>query len=117
MSKETTENFWAALAEPLTPPAPVFYRLYYTDQGLPLYYSQEDLPGDYIEIDQVMFSQTPTNIRVVNGKIITIQPSIVTTKLTPCADSGVACDVRDVCIIVDSAQPHTKWNKKSNEIN
>ena len=117
MSKETTENFWAALAIPLPPPAPVFYRLYYTDQGLPLCYSQEDLPGDYIEIDQATFAQTPTNIRIVNRKIITIQPSITVTKLIPNTKSGIACDTRDVCVVVDNTQPHTKWNTTSNEIN
>ena len=117
MSKETTENFWAALAIPLPTPVPVFYRLYYTDQGLPLCYSQEDLPGNYIEIDQVMFSQTPTNIRIINGKIITIQPSITVKKLTPNTKSGIACDTRDVCVVVDGTQLHTKWNIKSNEIN
>jgi hypothetical protein len=116
MSDETTNNFWAALVEPLPPPKPVFYRLYYTAEGLPLYYSMEDLPGNYIEIDQATFAQTPTNVRVVDNKLITIQPSVVVTKLTPNNKSGVACDPRDICIVVDPAKPHTVWSIKTNEI-
>ena len=116
MSDETTNNFWAALSEPLPLPKPVFYRLYYNKAGQPLCYSMEDLPGDYIEIDQATFAQTPTNVWVVDSKLITIQPSVTVTKLTPNNESGIACDPRDICIVVDSAEPHTKWSIKTDEI-
>ena len=72
----TEEEFWAALAPPPAP-APLCYRLYYDDQGMPLFYSMQDEPGNYIEIDQQMYSLSPTNIRIVDGQIKVIKTATV----------------------------------------
>lgn len=117
MSQETTDNFWAAFAawEP-EPPRPVFYRLYYTDSGNLLFYSMEDLPGNYIEIDQETFARGSLHVRVQDGKIIAL-PRRQITKLVPVSDStdGVACDPSNVAVVVDVTQPHTKWSLKTYE--
>ena len=115
MSQETTDNFFAAWGVNQADPAPVFFRLYYNEQGLPLYYSMEDLPGNYVEIDQDFYSRSPTNVRVLDGKLHILIQKHITPKLVPNQDHGVACSPQDVCIIVADDQPHIKWSLKTNE--
>jgi hypothetical protein len=115
MSESTTDNFWAAWAQPMEQPSPVFYRLYYDEQGYPLFYSMEDLPGNYIDIDQETYAQSSSKVRVVNGKLTKNNRS-VTAKLVP-SDHGTACDPNNVCIVVSENQPHIKWSLKKNDQN
>ena len=101
----TNEEFWPGWA-PLPPPV-YFYRLYHNDNGLPLFYSMEDLPGKYVEIDQATFSLSPTNVRVVDGKLKYLKSTTI-LKLHP-SDTGTPCHPTNVSIVVNEAQPHTKW--------
>ena len=111
---ETTENFWKAFNEWDPPaPAPIFYRLYYNDAGQLLFYSMEDVPGNYIEIDRETFAASPSNVRIVNNKLTYIKHT-VTNKLTP-GETGTPCDPRDVCIVVNNSVSNTKWSLKTNE--
>ena len=92
-------------------PAPIF-RLYYDDAGLPLFYSTEDLPGNYVDIDGATFVSAKTNVRVKNGRIVEIN-SVQLRKIVPSTD-GTACDSRDVCIVVaDNHGSQTKWKLKN----
>ena len=100
------QEFWAAL-QPIET-KPVFYRLYHDDQGNPLFFSQEDLQGKYITLDQATYNTPHTHIRVIDGKLVTLDTSVI-TKLTP-AQYGVPCHPQDVSIVVDSALPHVNWN-------
>ena len=111
---ETTKNFWTAWAEPVPEPAPVFFRLYYDDEGRPLSYSMEHLPGNYIEIDAATYQLSSRNVRVVNGKLIHIKPKKTITKLVP-GDSGTPCWPNNVSVVVDQQQPNTKWRLASHE--
>ena len=110
----TPEEFWSILhavpeyAEP-------FFRLYYDDQGRPLFYSMEDRPGTYIEIDQETFARSATNVRVKNGRLIEITWA-TTTKLVP-GNSGSPCHPDNVAVIVAEDQPHIKWSKRTYESN
>jgi hypothetical protein len=53
MSQETTDNFWQAIKEFHWPePEPIFFRLYYKEDGSPIVYTMEDLPGNYIDVDR-----------------------------------------------------------------
>ena len=94
---ETTENFWAAWAIPVVPAKSPFYRLYYDDQGYLLFYSMEDIPGNYIEIDHETFAAGSPRVRVVNGQLRHIKTNVV-SKLVP-SSQGQACDPRDVAVI------------------
>ena len=116
MSNQTTENFWEAWALPATPPAPIFYRLYYDDRGWPVCYTMEDLPGNYIELDAETYQRGPTNARVVDGKLTIVKPSITVLKLVPDQQTGTTCDPRDITVIVDPGQAHTKWSVKAYEV-
>ena len=48
MSEEEFLDFWNNYK--WTDHPPVYYRLYYSDEGEPLFYSHDDLPGKYIDI-------------------------------------------------------------------
>ena len=115
MSQETTDNFWAAWAQPLPEPAPIFYRLYYNDDGSLRYYSMEDLPGNYIEIDQETYSRSLLNVRVIDGQLIEIKPASVFSKLIP-GEHGTPCDPRDITVVVNETAKHIKWKLVSSEI-
>jgi hypothetical protein len=103
----TEEEFWAAL-QPMEIRA-TFYRLYHDEQGFPLFFSQEDLPGNYIDIDQTTYNTPHTHIRVIDGKLVTLDTSSAITKLTP-TEYGVPCHPQDVSIVVDTTLPHKIWN-------
>ena len=96
---------------------PIFYRLYYNDDGTPIIYSMEELPGNYIDVDQQTYVLTPFNVRVVDGKLTYVDPVITVKKLQPSDLAGTACDTRDVCVVVNPDRPHTKWNLANNELN
>jgi hypothetical protein len=110
----TEQEFWAILLD-VPEPQPIFYRAYYNSDGWVECYSMEDLPGKYVDIDQSTYVVSPY-ARVVNGKLTVIKPASNATKLVP-NTSGTTCDPKDVCIVVDSAQTHVKWNIVNNEIN
>ena len=92
---------------------PIEYRLYYDENGFPLFFSMEDLPGNYIVVDKEMYLGGPRNIRVVDGKL-KIYQTMFGKKLVP-ASLGQPCDTRDICVIVSEDQPHVKWNLKHQE--
>lgn len=110
----TEEQFWAALSA-MPPPQPVFFRLYHDEQGRVLFYSMEDLPGTYIEIDAETFARQRTNMRVKDGKLVEIAWT-TSAKLIP-GDTGTPCDPNDVSIVVSDQQPNTKWSKRTYESN
>jgi hypothetical protein len=110
MSDETTENFWKVFNEwKPEPPRPVFYRLYYDDQGRPVTWTMEDLPGNYIDIDLALYQEQPRHIVVRNGKIVRVDPAYLVPKLRPSIGEGIPCHPSDVAIIVEHNQPHTLW--------
>lgn len=115
MSEMTPEEFWSILHS-ASEPAPVFYRLYYDNNGLPIIYSMEDLSHNYIEVDCETYALAPYNVRVIDNKLVYIKPVSTVTKLQP-TDTGTPCSPHDVCIVVNEASPHVKWNRVTNETN
>ena len=109
MTEQEFLDFWKTIEWP--EPKPIFYRLYHDDNGLPLFYSQDDLPGKYIDLTPEQFVSQNMAVRVVNGKIIQRRTSWV-SKLVP-ADSGTLCHSQDVAIVV-ADQPGQYWKKKEN---
>ena len=108
----TPEEFWSILHN-MPEAKPVFYRLYYDAAGVPLFYSMEDCPGTFIEIDQETFARGTTNVRVRDGKLVEITWA-TTTKLIP-GNSGSPCHPDNVAVIVAEDQSHTRWSKKTYE--
>ena len=94
---------------------PVFYRLYYNDNGSLICYSMEDLPGNYIELDVDTYRRSPSNVRVVDGKLKEFQPKGLVTKLKPGGPLGTPCHPADISIVVDQNQPHIKWSLETDE--
>jgi hypothetical protein len=104
----TPEEFWNVLHSALEP-TPVFYRLYHDATGVPLFYTMEDLPGTYIEIDQDTYARSSMRVRVRDGKLVELTWKI-TQKLTP-NGAGTPCDPGDVAIVTNN-QHNTKWSKR-----
>lgn len=102
-------------AKPLIKPE---YRLYYDDKGYVLCYScakpgdPPDPPdGKFIIIDAATYAAGRPDVRVVEGKITTVNTSTVVSKLMPSID-GQSCPEEDISIVVDDAYQGniTKWN-------
>jgi hypothetical protein len=110
----TEQEFWDILFD-APESKPVFFRLYYNNKdGTPLFYSMEDVPGTYIEIDADTYARSSMRVRVRDGKIIKISCS-PTYKLTP-GHVGTQCHTQDVAVISNSAYS-VKWIKKTYETN
>lgn len=92
---------------------PVHYRLYYDDAGLPLFYSQEVLPGKYIDVTPEQFALQDISVKVQDGRLIHRRTARM-TKLVP-AESGTLCHVNDITIVV-ADQPGQYWKKKENVV-
>jgi hypothetical protein len=75
----------------------------------------EDLPGNYIEVDQKTYVQATKPARVIDGRLEIVKPKITVQKLKPATDQGTLCHPQDVAVIVD--QNGTYWNYQTNEIN
>jgi hypothetical protein len=111
MTSEELIALFQAVPEPQQP----FYRLYYNDNGVPLFYSMADEPGTYIEVTPEEYRRRNSNVRVRDGKIIEVTWA-TTAKLVP-GNSGTPCHPDNVAVIVAEDQPHTRWSKRTYESN
>lgn len=117
MSEETTRNFLEVMKSFQWPePQPVSFRLYHDEDGRPVVYTMEVLPGAYIEVDLETYTRASYHVRVRDGKLIVLEPKTHVTKLAQDQDLGTPCDPRDVCVIVDPERPHKKWKLITNDI-
>jgi hypothetical protein len=99
-------EFWSALSP--TEIKPVEYRLYYGERGEPLFFSQEDLPGNYINVSKEVYVNSPAHIQVVDG-VLVILNNVSISKIIP-SRQGIPCHPQDVSIVVDEKSPYIKWN-------
>lgn len=106
----TPEEFWRTLVD-MPEAQTVFYRLYYDSAGVPLFYSMEDLPGTYIEIDQATYAKGDSNVRVRDGKLVELTWH-TSSKIVP-STHGTQCHEKDVAIVVK--ENGTYWSKQTYE--
>ena len=106
---EQEEKIFFYEAPKIIPPE---FRLYYDDKGNVITYTCEKLEGNYIVIDSLTFAQARPDVRVIDGKISTVQPALVITKLMPNSNNGMLCAEEDISVVV--APNHSgkikKWN-------
>lgn len=115
-AEQTTENFWEVWNNFQWPEIkPVSYRCYYRDDGSPDFYTMEDLPGQWIEVSQEIYIQSPMNAKIVDGRFVLIEPKKTVKKLKPSA-TGIVCDARDICVVALSENKHQYWELCDNEI-
>ena len=113
---ETTKNFLEVFnnLEPLIPPV-IFWRLYYDDRGHPLFYTQEDKPGNYINVTPEQYQRASMRVRVRDSQLIELNTNLIKKKVP--ADTGTPCYPTDVSIVVSQEQPHQCWRIATNESN
>lgn len=104
----TEQEFWDILLNNIPEPVPIQYRLYYRDDGSPLIYTMEDLPGQWIEIDRESYVIADPWVRVVDGKIKKINRLSV-EKLVR-GEHGTSCHPNNVAVIDPNSQ--TMWSKQ-----
>ncbi len=112
----TEQEFWDILFD-VPETKPVFFRLYHDSTGVPLFYSMEDLPGTYIEIDADTYARSSMTVRVRDSKIVQISCR-PTNKLVPgtTGTTGTNCHIKDVAVISSSSDA-VKWTKRTYEEN
>jgi len=108
-NNEIFEQFWRDYKWPDDVPEPE-YRLYYDEQGEVIAYTTQDMPGKYLRITAQQFALADRRVQVKNGQLI---PRAVGSvhKLVP-GDSGTACHVHDVALVVSTDQQHQKWHRR-----
>lgn len=92
------------------------FRLYYDDAGKVICYTCDKLPGNYIVIDAATFAAARPDVRVVDGKISTVSPEAIISKLIP-SSTGQKCIKGDVSIVVpdDFSDNATYWKLVTHE--
>ena len=106
---ENTEDYVIIWEAPkIEPPE---FRLYYDDKGKIVTYTCEKLPGNYIVIDAKTYAEARHDLRIIDGKISTVQPNAVVYKLMPNELEGIMCASEDISIVVDNnyTEAVTKW--------
>ena len=86
------------------------FRLYYDDKGNVICYTCEKLEGNYLIIDKQTYAEARPDVRVVDGRISTVNPAYIITKIMP-SEEGIDCEIEDVSIIVNTKDSKTKTQK------
>ena len=77
------------------------YRLYHDDSGRILFYTCEKPEGKYLVIDAVTYASCSPDLRVVDGRISTVQRGQVISRLVP-GVIGTLCAKEDISIMVET---------------
>jgi len=112
MSKNSDDVIVLWEAPKIVPPE---FRVYYDKgTGQVLFYTGSNFPttGDYIVIDAITFAAGRPDIRILNGKISTVQAHSVVSKLMPIGEEGQLCAKEDISIVVDESYLGKKTNWK-----
>lgn len=95
-----TEDYVLVFEAPkIIPPE---FRLYYDEEtGKVLFYTCEKPEGKYIIIDSITFACARQDVRVIDGKLSTVNPASIISKLKPSELDGMTCLKEDISIIAD----------------
>lgn len=94
------------------------FRLYYDEKGKVLFYTSEKPEGNYIVIDALTYAEGRPDLRVVDGRISTVNQGSVVSKLVQDKSEGVECSIEDVSIIVPKKckVKKIKWKLQTYEL-
>ncbi len=84
------------------------YRLYYNENGNPLHYSMEELPGKFIYVDQNVYQCSRYDVKIINGKLKSLNEINIFKYVRVDSESSttVMTDPTDITLIVDSLNDH-----------
>ena len=91
-------------------PRELEFRLYYDAEGNPVTYATEDLPGDYLIVDQHTYAQGRYDIKIIDGEVVPLKDFVYYNKIIP-SDSGTACHP-DNALLID-AESTVFWSTKT----
>ena len=94
------------------------FRLYYDEKGKVLFYTSEKPEGNYIVIDALTYAEGRPDLRVVDGRISTVNQGSVVSKLVQDKSEGIECSIEDVSIIVPKKckVKKIKWKLQTYEL-
>lgn len=101
MTNDEIKKLNAFLATQTNGAPEVQFRLYYSGSGIPLFYTTDILPGNYITITKQEFLEARMDITVSGGKIVTTQQPAMISKLVQNLSEGVGTSKYDINIITD----------------
>lgn len=109
--KELEDHIVIWEAPKIVPPE---FRLYYDDAGKVVTYTCEKLEGNYIVIDAMTFAAARPDVRVIDGRISTVQPHAIISKLMPDETDGRECALEDISIVISKKDKVKKQKWKLN---
>lgn len=112
--QELAELFNSIIAD--NKPAELEFRLYYDAEGNPVTYTCEvceDLPGNYLVIDQDTYAQGRYNIRIVDGEIVPLSDFVYYNKIAP-SKSGTGCHPDNALLIDEKSS--SMWSVKTSRL-
>ena len=94
------------------------FRLYYDEKGKVLFYTSEKPEGNYIVVDALTYAEGRPDLRVVDGRLSTVNQGSVVSKLVQDKSEGVECSIEDVSIIVPKKckVKKIKWKLQTYEL-
>lgn len=113
---DTNEDYIIIWEAPkIVPPE---FRLYYDEAGKVITYTCEKPEGNYIVIDAMTFAAARPDIRVIDGKISTVQAHAIISKLMPDLEEGIDCSLEDISIVLGPGDriKKQKWKLNTYEL-
>lgn len=95
---------------------PPEFRLYYDEKGNVVCYTCEKLEGNYVIVDSQTFAEGRPDLRVVDGKISTVNPAFIVSKLMPDTE-GTDTSSEDISIVTsEKSIKKQKWKLHTYEL-
>ena len=89
------------------------YRLYYNDDGSPLFYSMEELEGKFIFVELPIFESSRYDIKIVDGKIRSLTDTVSKYhQVSVKTNTTVMCDRDDISILNNKNKSYKLWDYK-----